>query len=737
MSELLSTTQTQQSINSNQGTNKVPKLDAESFFFLEDEDFAQQTVNQSFGVINDDEFRTTSIVTVTSKKVISICKGQIFIQPMTGDATKVNLILKPYIQPINGISIKYFIYRGLSKSNFIDSSGNVTTGSNGLISHIQNEFTSFYSNHPPMPTFLAKYIGYPDTTTTQQETDLIDSYFYKISQSYDGDEENLVDPDKNFEFPIIPAGTHLATETGSIGLDIVLNYGDYYIANDQNPFKFDLAFARAASNVIDVSGITDAYQKKLVRETITQFLDPAAYYGLHANDGGKIFRFGQTQPIVTPQDVATLIDKFATKNTIYIYVQSNRQRSYNFYNKYVVSETNANNLKIGLSEATLAETTFETNSWPVKVFSTAPIANSTKQTIAVQFTTDKNPNVSLYGDIANIGSINQENFLEAKDLIPISVAPAPGTPAAETLYTTTVLLHSPIANNHNISSFIQLLYVGRNIILSKPGIDDGDPNTPPPDDILFTTKYMDDVFDLIDATSFLQADKIYHVHSYKPLLYNQEEIDKNRKRVIAFTQRTQNTIAVSDTENLTLFTYLAIVENEQSSHSNFSSTSSSDKTATGYSQQNLSEFHTLPNLPGNEYVEVKPFTDTGETVNGIVLKTVDGSLSTSLVLGITENEQQKLLDLISANSLKNPKIYFRNLLESEDESFVSVEDEKYKVYLLEIIAENNLGELLNYYLNEDIKVYSIDGLVYVSMVYSKNILFKVQKKYSNIQIPEL
>lgn len=731
MAELLDSTQTQQATSSDQGTNKVAKLDAKSFFFLEDGVFAPQTAAQSFGIIDENQFRTTSIVSVTNKKVISICKGQIFIQPMTGDDTKVNLILKPYIQPIKGISIKYFIYRGISKSNFINPDGEVKLTGNGLITHIRNEFNSFYSNNPP--TFYPKYIGYPDAESTQADADLIDSYFYKISQSYDGDAENLVDPTKNFEFPIIPAGTHLATETNDIGLDIVLNYGDYYIANDQNSFKFDLAFARAPYNIINVSG--NDYQSKLMRETITQFLDPAAYYGLHANEGGKIFKFGQAQPLVTPQEVASLINNFATKNTIYIYVQSNRQRSYNFYNNYIASEGSTNNIKIGTSEATLFETTFETNHWPVKVFTTAPVASSTKQTIAIQFTTDKNPNVSLYGDMAQIGSANQENFVDAKDLIPVPVAPAPGTPAIETPFTKTVLLHSPIANNHNIASFIQIVYIGKNIILSKPGIDDGAPETP--DDILFTTKYMDDVFDLINATSFLKADKIYHVHSYKPLLYNQGELDKNRKRVIAFTQRTQNTIAVSETENITLFTYLAIVENEQSSHSNFSPTSSSDKTATGYSQEYFGNFQTLPNLPGNEYIEIKPFTDAGETINGIFLKTIDGSLPTSLVLGITEDEQQKVLDLINTNNLINPKIYFRNLLESEDEKFVSVEDEKYKAYVLEIIAENSLGELSNYYPNEDIKVYSIDGLVYFSIVYSKNILFKVQKNYSNIQIPEL
>lgn len=714
MPELLNTTQTQQATSSNQGTNKVAKLDAKSFFFLEDEVFALQTTAQSFGIINDNQFRTTSIVSVANKKIVSICKGQIFIQPMTGDLTKVNLILKPYTQPINGISIKYFIYRGLSKSNFIDSEGKVELTGNGLITHIRNEFTNFYQNHPPIPEFLAKYIGYPDANSSQDDDDLIDSYFYKISQSYDGDAENLVDPTKNFEFPIIPAGTHLATETGSIGLDIVLNYGDYYVANDQNPFKFNLAFARAASNVINVSGTND-YQSKLKRETITQFLDPAAYYGLHANDGGKIFKFGQTQPLVSPQEVATLIDKFATKNSIYLYVQSNRQRSYNFYNKYVVSETNSNNLKIGLSEATLTETTFETNNWPVKVFSTAPATGSDKQTIALQFTTDRNPNISLYGDIANIGSANQENFVDATDLIPVPIEGVPATP-----FTKTILLHSPIANNQNIASFIQILYIGKNIILSKPGIDDGDPATPPPDDVLYTTKYMDDVFDLMDATSFLQDEKIYHVHSYKPILYNQGELDKNRKRVIAFTQRTQNTIAVSETENLTLFTYLAIVENEQSSHSNFSPTSSSDKTATGYSQQNLSEFHTLPNLPGNEYVELKTFTDSTKTITGILVKTEDRSLPTSVVLGITENQNDVLKGLMV--NIFNAKLYFETILLDGNGVFVSPEKITYQKFKLGILVDNELSTVEPFKTimpASEIIVYTNDGLIFYSDDYSK------------------
>ena len=721
MPDLISNTQTQNSTTSNEGTNKIPKLDANSFFFLEDEVFTQ-TAAQAFGVVSENEFRTTSLLNLgtADKKIFSICSGQIFLQPMTGDTSKVNLILKPYKQPVNGLSIKYFVYRGLPKSQFIDSNGDVVpTGTNGLITHIRNEFTSFYNQIPnePIPVFQAKFIGYPDSSTTQLETQLIDSYFYKISASYDGDDSNLVDPDKNFEFPMIPAGTHLANCSGVIGLDIVLNNGDYYIENDTNPFQFNLAFARASSNVINVSAAVDHYQEKLLRETITQFIDTAAFYGLHAN-GGKINKFGLATPITSATDIYNLINSFITKSTIYLYIQSNRQRSYNFYKNYELDNTNLNNIKIGTDEPNLALTTFATEKWPVKTFTTAPVVSSLQQNIALQFTTDRGQNTSLYGVMANIISKNSENFIESKDLIQ-----EPDVNGVVSDFTKTVLFSSPISNNENIASIIQLIYLGKDIVFTDIGIDDGDPATPIPDPIHFTPKFMDDIFDLMNAISFLKADKIYHVHNYKPNLFSQKSIDKNRGLLVAYTQRTQNTIAISETENLTLFTYLSISENELSNHSNFSPTPSSNKEATGYGVQDLNDSQKLPNLSSNEFVKLDKITDMGETINGIVLHTYDNSLATTMVLGITEDEHNSLLNIIELNNLNNPKLYFHPTL--DDGSFnLSEEGVSYKKYTLKIVSENSDNNFLINNLNDNITIYSIDELIFFSKSYSENILIE-------------
>lgn len=720
MPNLLDNTAAQNATTSNQGINKVPVLDAKSFFYLEDGVF-NQTLVQSFGIVSEDEFRTTSTVSVINKKIVSVCSGQVFIQPTSGDNTKVNLILKPYKQPVNGLSIKYFIYRGLPISQFIESNGILKpTGTNGFTTHVWTEFQNFYQSigETPVP-FHSKFIGYPDPNATgdqiQEETDLIDSYFYKLSQTFDDETGDITNPKRSFDFPIIPAGTHLATVTsGTVGFDIVLNHGDYYIENDTSPFKFDLAFARAASNSINVASITGAYQKKLKREFITQFLDPAAYFGLHAN-GGKIFKFGVAQPIQSATDIYSLIGQFLTKNNIYLYVQSERQRSYNFYGKYKISETNTNNIKIGISEAGLVESTFETSEWPVKVFSTAPAAGAETQTIALQFTTDRNLNTSLFGVLANITSANQEGFVDAKDLIA-----EPDASGVGSNITKTILLSSPIANSLNIASLVKIIYQGQLIILEKPGADDNDVNTPDPDTIKFTTKYMDDVFYLTDAISFLQSDNIFHVHSYLPILYNQKDVDNNRSRVVSFTQRTQNTIAITDTENLTLFTYLSIVENEQSSHSGLSSNSSPNKEATGYSVQNLNNIYTLSCLPSNENIEIKSFSESGEAIRGLIVKTNDNSRPTTIMIGLSETENT-ILNSFNVNS-KNVKMFFIPNLKN-NESYTSPEKVKYKKYSLAVLADNDdfTPNLLQTIPTEIITVYSIDGLVFFSKAYSDNI----------------
>lgn len=88
---------------------------------------------------------------------------------------------------------------------------------------------------------------------------------------------------------MINAGASPGTfATGECGIDIILNYGDYSLPKPNDEFVFNLAYARSADAIVDLSTETNSVKKKINREQIFQFLDAAAYYGFHHHDNGSV-----------------------------------------------------------------------------------------------------------------------------------------------------------------------------------------------------------------------------------------------------------------------------------------------------------------------------------------------------------------------------------------------------------------------------------------------------------------
>ena len=274
--------------------------------------------------------------------MFSICQGQIFLQP-NKDSKKINLIQKPFRQPVNGLAIRYIIYRGILKSDFMGDDLIINPegdGATGFVNFVRKEFKGFCDlfNITSVPEFTAEYLGYPGKDSPQKPEDLIDEYFFKVSKP---DEDNGDAESHPFDFPIIPAGTFLGNTDGELGIDIVLNEGDYTVENDPNPIRLDISYARAQEYVLDASPY-NGIQKKLIQETATQFMDIAAFYGLHTYGTGKIKAFSGSQEtaLQSAEEIYALLDGFQTKNTVYLYIQSNRQRSYNFYGNYNLNGNN-------------------------------------------------------------------------------------------------------------------------------------------------------------------------------------------------------------------------------------------------------------------------------------------------------------------------------------------------------------------------------------------------------------
>lgn len=284
------------------------------------------------------KYRTSSFVRAVNAspvKVFAICDGQLFIQPVTGDATKLNLILKPS-KTFAPIKIKYFIYRGVRKSDLLG-------GVSGLSTYMANPDPS----DPNQPKFLkkiwAKYTAFVTSITDPGTGDPLPepTEFYSADIGYDENQVGTVLLDHCFtkkdisnpfyEIPLCKEGEHIANFTTKMALDIVLDYGDYELVNQEQLFKLDLDFARKRDHFFDTTTITNFAKIKRYKEHVHQFLDPAAFWGSH-------IECGLIKTISTPDGICdnnfiytSFLNKYQTRNKVYIYIQGEKNRSYNYY----------------------------------------------------------------------------------------------------------------------------------------------------------------------------------------------------------------------------------------------------------------------------------------------------------------------------------------------------------------------------------------------------------------------
>ena len=695
---------------SNNSGQVRPELMPESQFYLESSNFTQSS-SERFGIVESggvSTFRTTSKISGYNGKIYTICQGQIFVQPNSSDSTKVNVILKPFGQPIKGLAIKYFIYRGLSKSDFFDNDLIKTNGSgvSGFIQYIRQDFEQLYgtngANTTP-PPFYAKFIGYPSNAPGEEQnvTDLIDDFFLKISHAT-GQTGSAVeqDPKKAFELPMIPRGTSLGNVSGGIGIDIVLNEGDYTIEDDPNPFKLDLNFARLADHVLSPSSVSNDFHKKLIRESATSFLDIAAFYGLHAYGKGKLYVAGQNTPLQNKDDIYNCIRNFATANTSYLYIQSNRQRSYNFYNNYTVEGT-TNNIKIGTSPTSLSDAQFDSN-WPL-------LEINNTQTFVIQLVTDNNANAGLYvkqGLLSN-DTRNEDYFIRNENLLQQNNS-------SNNLHFTKPLSFDFIktSNNSIVSSVVQIIYEGCLLPAKNEALED------------VYMKDIDDLFGLINVVPHIQAktpSELHYIIDQNLLLINFENKTGGQDIATVTTKRTEDLVMKDETTSLKRITYESLLNNiRQNTGSFFESRSAyidNSNSGTVTYESKLNNFY-RPEKP--YYLKTEIFTGSdGNTITGLSLQVEDGTLPSKKLLGITDVENTIFTTLIDSHDLNNPKFFFKNELEDEESYYISSEGTSYKRYSLCVIGETQTGGLLFFEPATKLYVSTIDNMIYASEEYSK------------------
>lgn len=699
------------------GRNVMPLLQPKSHFFLQDNEF-NQNEDQRFGAISDEVFNITSSISLTgAKQVFAICQGTVLIQPQTGSPDKVNLVLRPFRQPITNIPIKYFIYRGLKKSDFITTdnkiAGSETAGS-GFVKYIWSEFNQFYNvtNGEVAPDFQAKYIGFPEEGSTQPEETLLDALFYKITTHTDETQTQETE-ETAYELPNIPRGTHLGSADGELGIDIILSTGDYQLDSDADLFQFNLAYVRAAKATIDLSAMTDAFLIKRQKEMVTRFIDVTAFYGLHANGAGQLYLGDSTTPLTGIDEIYGILDNFYAKNKTYIYIQANRQRSYDFYGNYQIAWDNANNLKIGDDVDSLLEHTFGTLGWPILEYTPTVTTAGEPTSFTLQLTTDNHNEAALYVQTGRLLSEHEENFVRRKNLLQENTDGATTKPLS---------LQVSSSQTNAIASFISLIYKGKRLVVEEH-VSPPLPGESVKEAQLFLLKDTDDLFGLIDAQNLTQTKSNTELPSVlEECLKLVHFPDKRKNKVLSVvkTQRTTDAIKINDAENQVRTTFESIVHDlKKSNNTNTRSPSGHLDSVSSSTLQYSKERNNFYQLKFPYFFRLKSFTENDETINGLILETIDNSIPTKTILGITEEERKRLFALIQEKNLSNCRIYLHNRFNNEGDYYLSPENQYYQAFYLKIIGENTTGELKIYSLQEQITVYKIDDYTISSTDYGK------------------
>lgn len=692
-------------------------------FFFTDPSAITQSAAQAFGPVSDNVYRLTSKFSLTGDTdAFAVCTGVALVQPQAGNANLVNLILRPFKQPITGFNIKYFVYRGLNIGDFFDGQNVIPAGADAsdFINKVNASFTAYYSSiGSTPPTFLASFIGFDPAN--QPATTLISDLFFKVTGATET-------PQTAFELPLIAAGASLGTfATGECGFDIVLDYGDYKLPTPNDQFVFDLNYARTAEATIDITTVTDNFQKKLLKEQLFQFLDAAAYYGFHVGNGTvNLNNDGTTQPKTGLDIYNSVLQNFNTKNNLYLYIQSDRTRSYNFYGNYNISDTDSNCLLTGFSATALTERTYDTNGWPVIIVNTTQATSDANIVLYIQFVTDNNDNTVLYGQVAQLLNAQGNNFSGPDDL-----QQAPDDSGNQPSLSKIFQLSNPAIGNISsksiVGTFNILIYQGVQINYFI--------NLSDSDAIQVASNFLDDIFDNLNASAVLTSTdssvNFSVISSQRTKLINHFYNNTQSGVIAVQTNNIFDTLdtGLPDSSTISRISYVADCFDLFTEITSVTAPLTNDTSCSSPQLNSVTSENTFT-LPLPYYYSTQQFTDNSVSVNGVRLLTQDNSTPNKVIVGLTIAENATLLGLVVSGT-SNLRLILIDMSYNHN-GFVAPEGMSFQKYKAGIAAESNAGNLQLILPTTDIIIYSLDGSYLFTQQYSQ---YMTNPQLSTVFIP--
>ncbi|PWN62123.1 hypothetical protein [Chryseobacterium oncorhynchi] len=338
-----------------------------SYFFTDLSLFNQISTDKAFGPVDNNKFQVTTKFKGTLP-AYAVTDGLLFFAKCgNSDPNKINILLKPTKDVGLGFKIKYFVYRGIDKRDFFTkvSGVDVVNPSSPLpfVSSAWDTYVEFYGSSDD---FKASKLGLDVSGVPTQDI---------LKMFYPKDSYNLL---------YIDGGKQLGkflTDAG--GFEIVLDEGDFIQENPDSGLVFDKDFAEAEECILRVNeaptanfifggNVGGTSRAKIFKENVYKFIDPAAFYGVHAKDiyydDGSLVETGVMtnagKSITSTEIYSNIISKFTNKDKIYFYIKNNLNRSIQFY------DDDNNEIRINAVVESLRTPTTENKSkgWPIIIY---------------------------------------------------------------------------------------------------------------------------------------------------------------------------------------------------------------------------------------------------------------------------------------------------------------------------------------------------------------------------------
>ncbi|MDP2692102.1 MAG: hypothetical protein Q8O88_00505 [bacterium] len=364
-------------------------------FFLDVDNLTNQNQIDGFG---PDIGNPSNVYNVSSRfqlnnnsKAFACVNGDIIVQQSSKDPSLVNVILKPLQPSSQPTDVQYFIYRGILKSTLID-------GIN--IAQATNEMTTRFYDQSPTEVG-ANFLGFSNISGDTNVKDLFDQNVPNVYTMPILEGEWFGD----FGHSIVVGANN---ENYKIGFEIIL---------ESDRLQIDLNYLRQHNPRVDVTGLT-GYQMRAKRDEIISYIDPVAFFGLYYNTGINTSTFSGGVKNTVSKNKTTLynevLNKFATKNKVYLDIRSEKGYSYNFYSNYGDATTN-NNIQLGYRGSAPSPQEYHTNNWPI-ISIEASQSSGTVNTIRFKLRIDDNRVPIIFLPNKNVLS-KPKSFIDKRSIL--------------------------------------------------------------------------------------------------------------------------------------------------------------------------------------------------------------------------------------------------------------------------------------------------------------------------------